>query len=238
MLHFSLDDVWFTFHDLTVNQNRYRTIFDNPLLRFLRYIHGKYGTCFFLYVFGEIKEYKLSAVTDRFHNEFEANSEWLKFGFHALRPDEEEITEKDYEKAVKVIYETLEKAVGKRAVCSVIRLHGFKAEPWQLAILKDRGVEGVLCADDDRKSYDLSGEENAAVKNNGRYHKNRLDYIRSDFRLEKVRNIKGRLKNMKTHERITVFSHERYFYGRGKLLYYNKLIILAREALKYEKMDS
>jgi hypothetical protein len=42
MIHLSIDDFLFTFKDLTDNQEKYKSLFDQPIFRFFRKLHEAY----------------------------------------------------------------------------------------------------------------------------------------------------------------------------------------------------
>ncbi len=113
----SSDDNILFLQDLTLNRDKYTSIFDNPYLALYKKAHDRFGARVHLNLFYEYipdakyfsrhpDYFDLSMMTDKFKSEFEANSDWLKLAFHANAefPDKpykfataEKITE-DYEK--------------------------------------------------------------------------------------------------------------------------------------------
>ena len=91
----SSDDNIIFLSDITAHKDEYTSIFDNPYLAVYKKAHDLYGTKVHLnifYAFDEISRSKfssereyfdLSMMTDKFREEFRANSDWLKFSFHA-----------------------------------------------------------------------------------------------------------------------------------------------------------
>ena len=91
----SSDDNILFLQDITENQNKYRSIFDNPYLAIYKKAHDLYGAKVHLNLFYELDEkartlfskprpyFNLSMMTDKFKDEFAANSHWLKLAFHA-----------------------------------------------------------------------------------------------------------------------------------------------------------
>ena len=84
---FFIDDVIWMFRDLT--RQRPASIFEHHFLKSLKEIHDKTGlkvqmNLFFRtdYFYGN-DEFSLADMTDAYKAEFEANSDWLKFAFHA-----------------------------------------------------------------------------------------------------------------------------------------------------------
>lgn len=84
---FFIDDVIWLFRDLT--RQRPAALFDNPFLKMLKGLHDDYGTKVQLNIFCETDRFygndhfSLTEMTDAYKAEFEAASDWLKFGFHA-----------------------------------------------------------------------------------------------------------------------------------------------------------
>ena len=101
----SSDDNLLFLKDITEHQDVYRSIFDNPYLAVYKKAHDLYGTKVHLNLFYELDDeaasrfnprpsyFNLSMMTDRFKEEFKANSDWLKLAFHA----NSELPDKPYE---------------------------------------------------------------------------------------------------------------------------------------------
>jgi hypothetical protein len=79
--HFSVSDVLGIFKE--IEERRYRSIFEQPLLRFLRKMHELYGTKVTLFLFYEGGGFNLGRMSERYREELCSQSEWLKLGFHA-----------------------------------------------------------------------------------------------------------------------------------------------------------
>ena len=90
----SSDDNILFLQDITKNQDKYTSIFDNPYLALYKKAHDLYGACVHLNLFYEYVPderffsahhdyFNLSMMTDKFKSEFEANSDWLKLAFHS-----------------------------------------------------------------------------------------------------------------------------------------------------------
>ena len=92
----SSDDNIIFLQDITKNKDVYKSIFENPYLAMYKKAHDLYGAKVHLNLFyefhpeehnrfsGKEREYfDLSMMTDKFKDEFIANSDWLKLAFHA-----------------------------------------------------------------------------------------------------------------------------------------------------------
>jgi hypothetical protein len=90
----SLDDNIRFLKDISDNSDRYKSIFDNPFLSFLKEVHDTYGTKIHLNIYYQSEGFNLSHMTDKFRNEWKANSGWLRLSFHALqdKPDNPYVT--------------------------------------------------------------------------------------------------------------------------------------------------
>ena len=84
---FFIDDVIWVFRDLT--RQRPASIFDHHFLKTLKDTHDATGLKVQMNVFYRTSsfygtdDFSLSDMTDAYKTEFEANSDWLKFSFHA-----------------------------------------------------------------------------------------------------------------------------------------------------------
>ena len=84
---FYFDDVIWLFRDLT--RGNYDSIFDHFYLKIFKEAHEKYGLKVQMNVFYRTDyfygtdEFTLSEMTDKYKAEFEANSDWLRFGYHS-----------------------------------------------------------------------------------------------------------------------------------------------------------
>ena len=87
-IHISFDDTISVFQDITENKDHYNSCFDNYFLGYLKWLHDEYGAVFSLYCFyfNNRGDFNLSMCTGIFAEEFQANSDWLKFGFHSYTP--------------------------------------------------------------------------------------------------------------------------------------------------------
>ena len=85
-IHFSVDDVIGCFENLTKNEGKYSSAFDEPFFAYIKFLHEKYNAKVSLYCFYEKEGFSLAECTERFVDDFKASSGWLKFGFHAERP--------------------------------------------------------------------------------------------------------------------------------------------------------
>ena len=80
----SLDDnIWFL-KDIYINTNRYKSIFENPYLRFLKEVHDNYGTKIHINIYYETDGFNISQLSDRFKSEWRANSGLAEIKFPCI----------------------------------------------------------------------------------------------------------------------------------------------------------
>lgn len=217
-VHISLDDFITAFENITKNQNRYSSIFENDTFLYLKMLHDKYGAVISCYVYYESdnNEFDLSQCTNKFAEEFKENSDWLKFGFHTLNGSKNYANisyneaKKDYDK---VINELLRITGTDKSIDTVVRLQNFAGNEESIKAMMNtaNGVQGVLGADDKRRSYYLSNEYNSYLYTYDYYINNEgLDFFRTDLRLESIDNINQALNdlNLDKSEILIVFTHE------------------------------
>ena len=91
----SSDDNILFLWDINEHKDEYKSIFDNPYLAIYKKAHDLYGAKVHLNLFYEFDDtarkcfssprpyFNLSMMTDKFKDEFAANSDWLKLAFHS-----------------------------------------------------------------------------------------------------------------------------------------------------------
>lgn len=83
---FTLDDnIWFL-QNLTENKDVFKSMFEDPYLALLKSIHDKHGSKFHLNCYYETPRhggFNLTQMTDKYKDEWKANSDWLRLSFHA-----------------------------------------------------------------------------------------------------------------------------------------------------------
>ena len=159
---FFIDDVIWVFRDLT--RQRPASIFEHHFLKSLKETHDKTGlkvqmNLFYRtdYFYGN-DEFSLADMTDAYKAEFEANSDWLKFAFHAKEefPDYPNINA-DYQD-IKDLFLAMEREVirfagenswAKKALCT----HWLPLSKDACKALKDCGTEMVCCTYGEVEEY-------------------------------------------------------------------------------------
>lgn len=216
VFHLSFDDTILLFKDLS--EKEYTSIFNNPTLNWYKELHNKYGVVISCYVYFEKNDFDLTMVSGKFRNEFEQNSNWLRFGFHSLNETINYSQGRIVDDYKKTMHE-LKRIVGTKSVDHVVRLQMFQGTYEgieHLVALEDESVVGLLTADDNRQSYYLSACDNQWIYCHDEFYDNQMGIklYSTDFRIEYVDNIDLKLKelnqecwNNQTGD-LVVFSHE------------------------------
>lgn len=220
-LHFSVDDSNSIFEDLTVNADQYDSAFDQPLLKFVKNLHDKYGIAisFYVYYSWDVanERFALSNATDQFRDEFAENADWLRFGFHAK--DANAYTcisaEEELEYYNRTVQELIRITGSEDCIDNFVRLDRYQADSDMIQYLHsaDSGLVGLLGADDsNRQSYALTDVEMDQMYTedwcedfSGMY------YTPTDIRLEKIDSndvFYQYLSVVSQQDRIIIFTHE------------------------------
>ena len=228
MLHLSIDDFLQTFKRLTENADIYASVFDEPVFAFFKRMHDEYAAEFSCYCFGKDEKsgFSLSDVTRRYRDEFVANSDWLKFGFHAIdgkavygdnngtRVITRTVSEaaEDY----KMVIGNLKDIVGESSIDRMPRIHYFAGSKeccraWKAAKM---GIKGLMAADDDRYSYYHDDVMHDKMLEAGYLYDEELgiEFYRTDIRLEKINDLRLLEDEIRSNagRRLVVFTHEYY----------------------------
>ena len=218
-MHLSLDDVIEIFRDLTVNEERYNTIFNNKDIKYLKKMHDLYNIKISCYVFYKNDAFSLDKCTDKYKKEFLDNSDWLRFGFHSIdantnyEKNNNNSLVNDYNKTIM----ELERIVGEDSIDNCIRLANFKGNYNDVMDLKNNSIQpivGLLTADDLRNSYYLNEEDNKYIYCHDRMKLDGLYFISTDLRIELIDDINEKIEEFNyatwnnQQEIMEIFSHE------------------------------
>ena len=157
------DCIWFL-RDLT--RQRPKSIFDLPYLAGFKKVHDATGlkVQFNLFYrtdfFYGMDEFTLADVTDVYKSEFQANADWIKFGFHSLQefPDYPWLTA-DYEdvaKCLKMIRGEVARFAGENMFARATIPHWVPMSKDGVRALVDGGIK--IMYSDDGKRYAYSGD--------------------------------------------------------------------------------
>lgn len=228
-IHFSVDDVTDLFEDLTRNADVYQSLFENPMLAFLKELHQKYGTVSSLYCFYQNRagDFDLSMCTDAFAAEFAANAHWLRLGFHsggdytyyAPMYDEGASAETAAEDYAKCVKELLRITGSAACLDNLPRVHCWLGTRQTIGAMQGQphGITGLLAGwNTGDPNYYLSDTQQETLFANGfvRDEESGLAFVSTDIWVDALQDIAPALDALKAPEwerrgqMLVVFSHE------------------------------
>jgi hypothetical protein len=151
--HCALDDTIDVLEEINRKADDLQSIFDVPVMAQIKEFHEQYGAKFSLYLFYEkIGGFNLSQMTDKFIDEWEANSDWLRLSFHA-RTKHPEICEYylynnlDYQTAkedFQMIKKEILRFAGVESWDNYPRTHFWSGNRETVKAWRDCGVDGLF----------------------------------------------------------------------------------------------
>ena len=173
--HFSIDDFYLAFEDLTVNKDTYTSIFDNETFAWLKEFHEATGATVSCYCFYQNSDasFTLDMVPSKYAKEFKANQDWLRFGFHALKSGinyasaSSDAAKEAYEKTINAL---LKITGSPECIDRMPRLHNFAGsleacKGMKTAVCGPIGFLAAISAADGtaRQSYYLNQTDNQYI---------------------------------------------------------------------------
>ena len=225
---FSIDDnIWFL-KDISINEDRYKSIFENVYLGFLKQVHDTYGTKIHLNIFYQTEGFNLSQMTDKFKNEWKANASWLGLSFHALGefPDKPYISAgyDQVKKDCKLVMDQIRRFAGTEVMGPETTLHWGEGTVEGCRALRDSGytvLAGYFNVDDNKASvsYYLNEEQRRNIKNRFIWRDNkegitfaRIALVVNTVKLKEILPYLENVKKSFNPHYIDLMIHEQYFY--------------------------
>ena len=236
----SSDDNIIFLQDITKHKDEYTSIFDNSYLAVYKKAHDLYGAKVHLNLFYEFDDearsrfsepreyFNLSMMTDKFKDEFKANSDWLKFSFHSKSefppmPYKFASAKTVREDALKV-HREIERFAGKEVLSECTTVHFGEANyevACELRKLGYKAMTGYFISGEFPVAYYAPQELIEYVYNRDFWKDTESDILFG--RIDIVLNGKTHVKNLETLEEITssetrggfvsIMIHEQYFYS-------------------------
>ena len=152
----------------------------------------------------------------KYKNQYEKNSSWLKFGFHALdgNVDYNNLSMKQSIRDFNLVMTNLSRIVGEKSIDNVIRIHQYHAKEGFVSFLSKNGVEGLLSPDDERFAYYLDSTKSSYIRQFDYYNDklNCMMFYQTDVRLEQVKSVNEKLTKILNDSligrQINIFTHE------------------------------
>jgi len=225
----SLDDNILFLKDISEHSARYKSIFENPYLSFLKEVHDTYGTKIHLNIYYQTEGFNLSQMTDKFKNEWKANSGWLRLSFHALqnKPDNPYIASgyDEVKKDCEMVKAQIRRFAGEEQFDHVTTLHWGAATLEGTRALRDGGYTGLagyfnVGANESPVSYYLDMNQRRHLFERFIWRDNkegiifsRIAIVINNYKLDKIVSHLSSLK-MGTHRPgyIDLMIHEQYFH--------------------------
>ncbi|MBE7010750.1 MAG: hypothetical protein E7418_04580 [Ruminococcaceae bacterium] len=159
--YFFIDDVIWVFRDL--HRERPASLFDNAYMKGLKEAHDAYGLKVQLNVFYRtdfyygMDEFSLAEMTDAYKEEWQANKDWIKFGFHSKQefPDYPFVNA-DYDDVAQCYDMTLKEIIrfaGEGMFSVAVVPHWLPMSKDGCRALSDRGIRLIGVSYGDKEAY-------------------------------------------------------------------------------------
>jgi len=228
-VHISVDDCLFMLLDLVSGEHDYQSVFEQPMFAFFKELHQLYGAVFSCYCFFQDWETgrDLSELSNMFADEFQANGDWLRLGFHGLdrrtaygdtafqvqnMHDDYEPAKADY---VQVISHLERITGGGTCIDRMPRVHYYAGSQEAVRAWREagNGIQGLLSAEDNRRCYYHSSQQQEQLLQVGylRDDEEELAFFRTCLRLEQTADIHCWLERVSIDpalKDIIIFIHE------------------------------
>lgn len=226
-----VDDVIRCFQNIYEHQNEYNSIFDDPFLNIYLELHQKYGTYVHMHIYYETddKKFNLSMFPDKYKEEFKANSDWLKFTFHA-NADHPDSPYKDasYEQVMRegrLVEKEILRFAGKEVTSNVTSQHWANSNLWATRAFRNLGfrcIDGYFLFDENGEPYvsyylDKEQTSHAFVRDFWVDNKEDIIFVKDDIiinevDLDKIDGYMEDISNRQNHCFHYLLIHEQYFY--------------------------
>ena len=235
----SLDDNIWALADLSKNKDSYTSIFDNPYFGVYKRVHERYGAKVRMNLFYEIDNpcglemygpFNLSMMTDRYKEEFIANSDWLHLAFHAKTefPDNPYVNAcvEQFKEEYEMVIKEIRRFAGDEVIEAVTTNHWGSGSKDIVQIERGLGISalmGYLEIDSEGNpsvSYYLSPKQISHANEYGFWKDHetdmifgKIDVVLNCHRAEEIIKKLAQGKQMYPKKGfIEVMIHEQYFY--------------------------
>ena len=216
IIHLSIDDVIWVFEDLTKNETKYNSAFENSILKQLKNYHDKYDAKFSLYCFYASENFNLSMCTAKFKYDFVKNSDWLKFGFHGYNKDS--VINQNF--TISTFYKELLRIVGtEQCFTNILRLHFFSGNEDIINEIYSFYNNNIILLTADiiethPTSYYLNNAQMNKINQNEEYKDiNNIVFWMTDYRLDDIKKYKKNFKNNEKEDTLVIFTHEKMLHN-------------------------
>ena len=231
-LHISFDDAYRILKYLDTDSPA--SIFDEPRMALCKQLHDDYGAVFSFYLFNDEIDpdteevyWSIESTPNTYKSQFEACSDWIKFGYHTKNRNTNangftvaELTA-DYARTISVI----SNCIGLGSLDRVPRLGGYAGSLDRIQALRDTdaGIIGLLGPDDSRQGYYMSSSEASFLAHHDRWTDgtNQLSIVKTDLRLESYPSITSVISGWESASgvnyvrELVLFTHEGVVFVSG-----------------------
>lgn len=209
--HISVDDVTICLQNLTKDSLKYNSIFEEPFFSYLKELHDIYGCAITCYVFEKDGTFNIDQMPTKYSDEFKKNSSWLKFGFHGIRGSAHKPSNVNYN-SFTASFQRCNKSISlfasEQSKASILRLDYYYATPGEIDFLIGHGINTLLSADDDRRSYSLPFINNNQLLRNNSICFEGIKYLRTNIRIENIDFPYFNILKNRNRDTLVIFTHE------------------------------
>lgn len=216
---FTVDDNIRAFEELSGGS--YERIFDQPYLGMYLRLHQRFGLKVQLNMFYETDTFDLSRMTERFREEWAANSDWLKLSFHSRREFGSDYAESGYDEVYRdcaAVHREIERFASPAVLTRHTTIHYCRTTVEGRNALRDLEIGSLLglfgTEDNPRNSYSLPEEMGDLLRKGETAELDGVTYKAIDIimNLFDRDEILRQLETMRARPLVNVMIHEQYFY--------------------------
>ncbi|MBQ9973920.1 MAG: hypothetical protein IJP02_03055 [Oscillospiraceae bacterium] len=216
---FTVDDNIRFLKELTVQQPP--SLFDHPYTAMLRRLHDRFGVRIQLNLFYEMEGFDLSRMTDRYRDEWQAVSDWLRLSFHSHHENPYPYEHAPYEEVYahcKAVHDQILRFAGPDSLGKTTTVHCCRTTPEGLRALQDNGVTGLLglygTEAEPRTSYRMDEALAARLRSGQPVRQGGISFAPIDLIVNLVRQdgLADALAPLLGRESLHIMVHEQYFY--------------------------
>ena len=216
---FTVDDNIRFFEELTRGEQK--SLFDHPYLAAYQRLHERFDLKVQLNLFYQNESFNLTQMTDRFREEWRANSSWLKLSFHSKLENVKPYEFSGYDEVFcdcQSVHREILRFAAPESLAKTTTLHYCLATDDGLRAMYDCGVRGLLGLygkiGAPRSSYQSTPEEGNLIRAGGVVFRGGIAYSGIDIVLNSFskEDILAQLREMRERDFVRVMIHEQYFY--------------------------
>lgn len=216
---FTVDDNIRFFKEIC--ERGYASVFEHPYLAMYKRLHERYGLRVQLNLFYECEGFCLADMTDRYKDEWENNSHWLKLSFHSRLENIKPYKESGYGEVFEdcsLVNREIIRFAGENSLAKTTTVHYCLATDEGLRAIFDNGYRGLLglygTEDTPRSSYQSTEEECVIIRRGEAVVSRGIAYAGIDIilNLYEKAEILERLEKIIGRDFIKIMIHEQYFY--------------------------